>query len=193
MPAKGRLRGVLTLLSLLLCLALAALWARSYFARDWVRFHRVARIGQVRVDRGEFLTYPGVLLFSKYSRVHDDPPPGLRQRLARHDGVAWETLVPLKPWAPPEPGRRSHRFGFVYQRRDAHSFVAPTTTATTLAAPFWALVVPPALPPAQWLVRRIRGRRRSGRGLCATCGYDLRASPDRCPECGTEPAAAVTA
>lgn len=49
------------------------------------------------------------------------------------------------------------------------------------------LALPPAVVAAGVLVRRVRGRRRWQRGRCPACGYDLRAMPDRCPECGTVP------
>ena len=54
--------------------------------------------------------------------------------------------------------------------------------------PFWWLLLVGAVPLAMWGIitrRRRRQGRRALLGLCLTCGYDLRASSERCPECGT--------
>jgi hypothetical protein len=61
-------------------------------------------------------------------------------------------------------------------------------TARDLAWPCWAVVLSSAVLPAIACVALIRRRRRHAQGCCPTCGYDLRATPDRCPECGTTPA-----
>jgi hypothetical protein len=54
-----------------------------------------------------------------------------------------------------------------------------------IAFPYLTPIVPCAALPAVILIRAWRRRRRFRSGLCARCGYDLRASQGRCPECGT--------
>ncbi len=49
----------------------------------------------------------------------------------------------------------------------------------------WALL-PAVLIPAPGILRRRRKRRWRRQMRCERCGYDLRATPRRCPECGAE-------
>jgi predicted amidophosphoribosyltransferase len=56
--------------------------------------------------------------------------------------------------------------------------------------PWWVPTLAAAVLPTLSLCRYCRRRRRRWTaGLCLACGYDLRASPDRCPECGATAAA----
>jgi hypothetical protein len=56
--------------------------------------------------------------------------------------------------------------------------------------PYWFLLALATPLQLRWLPGRLRSRRRrrlAAAGRCPTCGYDLRGTPDRCPECGSTP------
>jgi len=59
-----------------------------------------------------------------------------------------------------------------------------TVSSSAVWAPYWFWVLVFAVMPARMLHRWTRARRRRRRGLCESCGYDLRGSMGRCPECG---------
>jgi len=58
---------------------------------------------------------------------------------------------------------------------------------SVVAAPFWMIAIGLLLLPALVAFRFAYRRWKPKNGCCTTCGYDLRATPDRCPECGTIP------
>jgi predicted amidophosphoribosyltransferase len=55
-----------------------------------------------------------------------------------------------------------------------------------IVVPHWLLVMLTIPLPTYWFVKRYRRARLVQAGLCIVCGYDLRATPERCPECGAE-------
>jgi hypothetical protein len=53
-----------------------------------------------------------------------------------------------------------------------------------LGMPIWLAILISLMPAAFWAERGFRRAMRRRHGRCRACGYDLRATADRCPECG---------
>jgi hypothetical protein len=106
---------------------------------------------------------------------------GLSADSARYAG-GWFGPRPIYTYpSPPGPNKWFADFGFSRSRTAA-------VVMHTVTFPYWfAALLTGWVPAARGLVAlrsRRRRARRSARGLCLACGYDLRASPGRCPECG---------
>ena len=64
----------------------------------------------------------------------------------------------------------------------------PLMRERTVQVSYWLLLMVSLVPggiAAYRAAKAARRDRRRRRGLCVACGYDLRESKDRCPECGT--------
>jgi hypothetical protein len=62
--------------------------------------------------------------------------------------------------------------------------VSDTFEIRDILFPHWFAVLITAAPPIILALRTGLRPRKSSIGRCSVCGYDLRATPDRCPECG---------
>ena len=195
---KRRLFNILTVLSLLLCVATAGLWVRSYCvldsvyscsslnaSREFTRISLHSRSGLLCWEDTYRRAYRGYEPDRAYPPFHDV------SALLPGDGAAYAKL--LDSWGGvnvlgfrfgvdvfSEPGYMAREGGWVPDSMDRCRFCV---------IPYWAMVLLTGALPVWWMTTRSSRRRhlRVRLGLCPGCGYDLRAHKpgDRCPECGT--------
>jgi len=180
-PVSNRMLSLLSLLSLVLIVVLAALWAQSYRRGYWLTWHpldsepRLLPMGKVMVCVGKGGVGVGSITYSLVPDTPFDP--------ATPPEWAWGSTDPADPGPVDGPDAWNWGgFGFAGKHMATHIH----DWRWQAYFPLWALCALFAIGPGAVVLRRLRANR--GRvGICRRCGYDLRATPDRCPECGTEP------
>jgi hypothetical protein len=165
---KHRLLYLLTALSLLFWVAVCLQWARGRSHHDSIGYtsgHQTLAAGggqgYVFLAWNSNAREAGFSYLTYLSREGEHPL--LRTRHVAGFGVRLDSTTP------------------------ALKAGATRTDWRVVVAPSWAVAAALAVLPAMWLRRRRVERARAKRslaGLCLRCGYDLRATPGRCPECG---------
>lgn len=160
------------LLSLAMLIATTVLWIRSYHVAELVTYGGFRDGYAAYAERGEI-----GLRWMKGTG-------GGRPRWGLHSSEARRGSY----FVPPD-SRERWPGGFWWNRGD-HKVVEPGKIwlrhipYAVIIVPFWAVA-------GVWLVltllcarKWMRAGQRAGAGHCVSCGYDLRGTPERCPECG---------
>ncbi len=193
------------MISLVLCLATMALWAQSYWrfldfgristSRDAVAYtQHLIRIG----------SNDGRYLFTWRDIIWAWSNPSTAYTSKTWDASNGVYLTQKKPFdlfhkfpKQPDSVDRSWELafgGWHYTRLIQDSIIPPLhmspgpgTRGMLIIVPHAYICAALAIPPIVFMLKWRRKRMAARFGLCSNCGYDLRSTPDRCPECGTIP------
>jgi hypothetical protein len=197
-----------TVVSLALCLGVVVLWVRSYFVMDLIERSSDVPAERLFLARA-VCSREGRILCVRYitfetdrssgTRVPCPTPPRTFSQRASLPPADWDAFIASRfgsgrvtavPWHGFHMTRSETTSPTLVGDGERFSILEDGTLTDRigfLSVPHWSLAGAFLLLPAIALRSRRKRRRRSdaSSGRCATCGYDLRATPDRCPECGT--------
>jgi hypothetical protein len=168
-------------LSLLMGIAAAMLWIRSYWYWDDLSFGRSPRC---------WISYHATNWNRQFRfvRIMDDCGPA---DVPRH--VLWEAAPYPDGWRA-RPDNTAWDWGgtclgFTAGQVTCKPPIGDVLTGRAFSGTSFVVGVPPWFASTIWLILPLcwsvgRYARRAPSGYCRACGYDLRASQDRCPECG---------
>jgi hypothetical protein len=191
-PLSSRPLRIALLISFLVTLALALLWERSLLAADiFARRHSITTLDTTDSRNFRIIATDGGVTFS-YVRnqeqgilaagyhVHPQVIGPTWAYTAMSETIGAQVHVPYgigfnSAFTDRAPGPQNPRY--IYR-------------AWSLRIEYWPLTVFAALLTSalfvMWYFRIRRPGRRLAAGMCPACGYDIRATPEKCPECGTE-------
>jgi len=190
---------ITTALSLALCIAICALWIRSYYRSDAVRYRKA-------IDHEEPMHARVSVLYSGAGAVQFGVGTSLHYMPRETSPPYWWSYSceddPEQPSQTPITTGWKHSiagFGLLSDRKSGppmsnlplvgHLFVPTgfqwTRDFAAVWVPHWSLALLFAMLPARRMQLWLRSRRRKARGLCLSCGYDLRGGSQQCPECGS--------
>jgi hypothetical protein len=171
---------VMAVVSLVICLATVGLWVRSYWVWDIVTRDSYDHASEQR------RMYSVHSLHGRFAVCRDTVTPwALTSTVDLENIRTWRwRREPDRPlviaaddlWL---------RMGFGWESTTT-AVGARTFKTHAISVPQPIVIAIVAILPSWWLRVVIQRKLRQRSGLCCKCGYDLRASPERCPECGAE-------
>ena len=179
----ARLFTLTSALSLILFTTTVVLWVRGYFVADAVGCEEASSVWSLWSCRGEFFCWsyypPAGPSQPKTRFAHGQVKldEGLYIRSMIHDEGQWSTdwnCLGLHLWI----GKTIASTG-----RGGLLGLTMAPSRVVVVSDGWVVGLSMVIPLA-WIRKHIQRRVRRHRRRCVRCGYDLRATPDRCPECG---------